>query len=291
MTDVTIIPNVTDITIVPSVTSPTVSPATSSTVIVPSVEDVFLSPSLVDAIISPIFGEQGPAGPQGPAGTSGSIGWYGSFYDTTTQLNSSTFNTMRFDTQAEANDVSIVDGTKITVVHTAVYNVQFSAQFDKTDAGTDVVDVWLAVNGTNLAWSDTKLSLVGNNAKMVAAWNFVLTMSAGQYCELRWASPDVDLRLYAEPEDLVVPHPAVPSVIVTITQVSNTVTNGGAGGYDHSQVSASATWTINHNLGYKPNVQPFNTGGAAVVGEIIHTSVNQTVIYFNTAIAGFARLA
>ena len=51
------------------------------------------------------------------------------------------------------------------------------------------------------------------------------------------------------------------------------------------------TWIINHNLGYEPNVQIYTTGGVMVVGEVVQTSLNQTVINLTVAMAGRARLA
>lgn len=64
----------------------------------------------------------------------------------------------------------------------------------------------------------------------------------------------------------------------------------GAAGYNHTQSSAASTWTINHNLGYKPSVELFNSGGVEIEGEITHTSVNQVVVNFVSAITGGARL-
>jgi hypothetical protein len=62
-------------------------------------------------------------------------------------------------------------------------------------------------------------------------------------------------------------------------------------GYNHTQSSASTVWTINHNLGFIPTVQTVTVGGLEVMGEVQHTSANQTLVTFNTAIAGTARLA
>ena len=62
-------------------------------------------------------------------------------------------------------------------------------------------------------------------------------------------------------------------------------------GFDFVQASPATVWTINHNLGYRPSVQMFNVGGLEVLGEIQHTSNNQTLITFNIAVAGTARLS
>jgi hypothetical protein len=65
---------------------------------------------------------------------------------------------------------------------------------------------------------------------------------------------------------------------------------GGVTGYVHTQGSSSATWTINHNLGYKPIVQVFNAGSIQVLAEIEDVTINQTVVRIAPAQTGFARL-
>lgn len=64
----------------------------------------------------------------------------------------------------------------------------------------------------------------------------------------------------------------------------------GAPAYVHQQGSAAATWTINHNLGYRPSVELLNTGSQEIEGDVVHTSANQTVVSFSGAVAGQARL-
>lgn len=61
-------------------------------------------------------------------------------------------------------------------------------------------------------------------------------------------------------------------------------------GYTHTQPGAATTWTINHNLGVRPNVEIANTGGQKVNADVLHTSLNQVVISFVTPTAGTARL-
>lgn len=148
--------------------------------------------------------------------------YYGSFYDTTLQGNSgaTSANTMTFNTTDFASGVSIVDNSKITFAHTGKYDIQFSAQFDKTDSGTDDVEVWLSKNGNNVDWSSTSLSLVGNNAKLVAAWNFFVDANAGDYYELKWHSNDTDMRILARAGQSNPSRPQIPSIILTVNQVN-----------------------------------------------------------------------
>ena len=168
----------------------------------------------------------GPQGLEGPTGAGGALGYYGSFYDTTIQANTGGGNTgiaMTFNTTAEANGISIVDNSKISFQHGGVYNIQFSAQFDKTDSGTDEVNVWLRQNGVDVPFTDTRLTSYNNNDKFVAAWNFMQSFSAGDYAQLIWASADLSMRIYAEAASSGPPYsPGIPSIILTAQQVMYT---------------------------------------------------------------------
>jgi len=72
------------------------------------------------------------------------------------------------------------------------------------------------------------------------------------------------------------------------TQTLNlTIPIGGR--YKHTQGSASATWTITHNLGYEPGgVSVVDSAGTIVVGTVTYTSVDQIVVSFSSAFAGKA---
>lgn len=61
--------------------------------------------------------------------------------------------------------------------------------------------------------------------------------------------------------------------------------------YSHSQGVSSATWTITHNLGYKPSVSVFDSSNKEVIGNIVHTNSSQLVITFSAAFAGNAYLS
>lgn len=60
--------------------------------------------------------------------------------------------------------------------------------------------------------------------------------------------------------------------------------------YIHTQSTAASTWTINHNLGFKPSVELFDSGSQEIDGHVVHTSNNQVVVTLTKAISGFARL-
>jgi len=180
-------------------------------------------------------GPTGPTGPQGSTGTGGALGYYGSFYDTTIQTNvgqpTNTANYMKLNTPAEANGVSIVnDGlgnpTQITVANSGTYNIQFSAQLEKASGGgSSVVNIWLLKNGTNEVYTDTQIAASGSSSSSleVPAWNFMLSLNAGDYLQIAWFSTDVNIRLFAQGSQVGPPAtPGIPSVILTVQQVMYT---------------------------------------------------------------------
>lgn len=58
--------------------------------------------------------------------------------------------------------------------------------------------------------------------------------------------------------------------------------------HEHTQSVASDVWTVNHNLGFRPAVSLLSVGGREMWAEVIHTSVNQFVAYFDAPTTGIA---
>jgi len=147
---------------------------------------------------------------------------YGSFYDSTTQsaAAANTAYAMTFNNTVAANGVSIGSPTsRITVANTGVYNIQFSAQLDKSAGSTGHIYIWLDINGTTVANSAGVVAIQGTSAENIAAWNYVVSLTAGQYFRLMWSTDDNNTKLTAVAA--AAPVPAIPSVILTVTQVNN----------------------------------------------------------------------
>ncbi|MEY4310253.1 MAG: hypothetical protein RLZ71_179 [Actinomycetota bacterium] len=143
----------------------------------------------------------------------------GSFLSTATQRNAgaSVTNLMSYNVTDSWTNGMRVAGSRIIFDHPGIYNIQFSTQFAKTDSGTDLIDVWLRKNGSNVSMSDTELRSWGNDARQVAAWNFFVEVKVpGDYYEIAWSSSDVNTYMLASADNS---HPGIPSVILTVTQV------------------------------------------------------------------------
>lgn len=147
---------------------------------------------------------------------------YGSFYSTVDQTNpvASAVNLMTYNQTVDFFNVSIgAINSRVYVAEEAIYNIQFSAQLDKSGGSASAVYIWLRVNGVNIANSATKIVIDGPNSEIVAAWNFVLPLAENDYFELAWQSSDTNVFLAEEPASGNVPE--IPSVILTVTWVSN----------------------------------------------------------------------
>lgn len=90
--------------------------------------------------------------------------------------------------------------------------------------------------------------------------------------------------------------------VISITTPSGTTTTGTTGegtstfvmpdlAYAHTQGVASATWTVNHNLDFYPNVTVQDSAGTIVEGEITYTTRNQVVLTFSSPFSGKAYLS
>jgi hypothetical protein len=131
---------------------------------------------------------------------------------------------MTLNNTAESNGVSIVSNSRITFTYAGTYNVQFSAQLDRTNSGSDTVEIWLRKNGVDVANSGGSIAMDGGVAasRRVPSWNYVLTVAAGDYLELMWLATDTHIRLLAQSASTSPAHPEIPSVIFTAQQVMYT---------------------------------------------------------------------
>ncbi len=85
------------------------------------------------------------------------------------------------------------------------------------------------------------------------------------------------------------------SILVTddeeIFQVGGVWPPGTSGAsYLHNQAAPDTVWTVNHNLGFRPNVEIRNAGGQVILADVAHITDNQLKITFAAPTAGTARV-
>lgn len=143
---------------------------------------------------------------------------YGVFIDTTTQQPAviNTAYPITMNTTLEAFGVSrdLTYTSRIGVAVGGIYNFQFSVQADNAGGGTTNFWIWFRKNGVDVANSASHVVVSGPADQSVPAWNYMLTMDAGDYFELVWSADSVAAQIHYVAA--AAPVPAVPSVILTV---------------------------------------------------------------------------
>lgn len=171
------------------------------------------SPNIIDIITE---------GPQG-----GIIaGSYGSFLDTTTQslVTSNSAKAVTLNTTALANNVSIIEGSKVTFAKAGVYSLNFSLQLTNEENNViNTAKVWLKYMGTDYPFSATAIDIPAyRNSKAgetVCTVNFIgEAVSDNDYVEVYWTANSTQVKISTLAGNGI--YPAAPGVILTVSQVA-----------------------------------------------------------------------
>jgi hypothetical protein len=191
---------------------------------------------------------------------------YGAFQDTTDQSIATTTATanITLNTTDYSLGTSLVDGYKIKVDYSGLYNVQFSIQFVNTDNNIHDIDIWFKKNNSDVAGSNSKFSVPnrhgGTDGHLIAALNFNIELAKDDYVSLAWATSSTTVTVEHLAAQTTPTRPATPSAIVTIQYLSanSYTTNLFTEPYISAQQNGQAT--ISH---------PANTGTNKVYRYII----------------------
>jgi hypothetical protein len=61
--------------------------------------------------------------------------------------------------------------------------------------------------------------------------------------------------------------------------------------FTYPQNAVSNNWVINHNLGYYPNIQIFDSGNNMVEGNVTHSNTFSLTVSFSAGLSGIAYLS
>lgn len=70
-----------------------------------------------------------------------------------------------------------------------------------------------------------------------------------------------------------------------------TINNHAIAQFAYHQLSASAIWTVNHSLGFVPNVTTTDEQGNEISGVVTSSTITTTVIEFSEPVNGYAYLS
>jgi hypothetical protein len=153
---------------------------------------------------------------------------YGAFQDSTDQTaaNTTTAYAITFDTTDFNNGVTLSNSSRLNVSQAGIYNIQFSVQLVNTTNASVDIDIWFRKNGTNIDKSNSRFGLaprksVGDPFHLIGAMNFFVSLDTNDYVELMWRTSDVGAYIEHYAASSTPTRPAIPSVIATVTFVSN----------------------------------------------------------------------
>ena len=149
---------------------------------------------------------------------------YGSFSDTSVQTVAAinTATPIKMNTTDVSSGVTVAnDGsgnpTRITVEESGLYQIAVSNQYTSTNASSKDIQTWLRKNGTDVANSNSYVTLTGNGVNTIFATTYTLSLLAGQYVQVMWSSSDTAVSINSIAATGY--SPASPSVIISVTQV------------------------------------------------------------------------
>ncbi len=142
---------------------------------------------------------------------------YGQFSSTTSQSGSiNVTSSFHYDTTVYSRGINVVSGSRITFTNGGFYNITATSTVQITTNVTTNVYVWLRKNGTNV--TDSTVFFQGRATYSEMCLNHVVSASAGDYFEvMKMYDADAPIFPAIAAAGSV---PAVPSIIVTVTQIA-----------------------------------------------------------------------
>ena len=111
----------------------------------------------------------------------------------------------------------ITPSANITVANTGRYKVLASLQADRTMGGNSDLEMYIAINGTAVPNSATRLQ-INQNEELVMTVEWFVDITAGQSISIVVYSPNNGMRALAVPA--APPVPAIPSIITTVLRIA-----------------------------------------------------------------------
>lgn len=171
------------------------------------------------SVLGALFGPQGGKFLNAP---------HGAFHDNTDQVaaNTTTAYPITFDTTDFSNGISLQSGGQLAVAMDGIFNVQFSVQLKNTSNDAIDIDIWFRKNGTNIDDSNSRFHIgprksSGDPSHLVASLNFFVSLVKDDYVQIVWRTDNVAGSIEHFAASASPTRPAVPSVIATVSFVSN----------------------------------------------------------------------
>lgn len=143
-----------------------------------------------------------------------------SLVDTTTQsiASSNTPQVVTFNTTVKADKIATTSTSRFTFNEGGEYAVHIHANVTAS-AANKTGDIWLRVNGTDVANSNSKRTIVNNELAVLLVSGINVTVTAGQYIEVWFNGDDTSVQLKHYAAGTTPTRPATPSIMMTIIKM------------------------------------------------------------------------
>lgn len=131
---------------------------------------------------------------------------------------------VEFDTNETLDYIvhsTLTNPSRFQVTYAGTYIITASFILDLTAGTNQQIDLWLRVNGNDLANSARTYHIVNASAEMAAVFSTVITLQAGDYIEVLAHVDSTNIRLLAAAAVVGTPNiPAIPAAVMTMTRMS-----------------------------------------------------------------------
>ena len=151
---------------------------------------------------------------------------YGSFYDTAKQITPiATATVVKFNFMNFANNIAITNNTsglptRIKASNTGLYNIKYTLQFIKTDAGNDEVSVWIRRNSSAYANTNNTYTITGLGFKNAVSNSFFVALDDNDYIEIYFSVKNINTSLASANSQLTPSRPATPAASVSVQRIN-----------------------------------------------------------------------
>lgn len=155
----------------------------------------------------------------------------GAFYTNRIALLSSTTQTaladtatvITYDTVAFSQNISLVDGSKVTFANGGTFMLNVVLQMENSSVQIYPADFWVRLNGSDYPLSNTREDIPsshgGSPGHTVVTIDIPGIASPGDYIELVWSTPNTDVSIEYIGPQVSPTRPATPSIILTVFQI------------------------------------------------------------------------
>lgn len=146
--------------------------------------------------------------------------FYGTFSSLITQTPSiaNTAYPVNFETTEITSGVIVNSSNRITTQYAGLYSFDFRLQLTSSNSSQKSIYIWGRKNGVDISNSNSKVTLVGNGVELVPSWSFSVSMQAGDYFQLMYATTDTSVSIDAPAATSFAP--STPSATLRVSQIN-----------------------------------------------------------------------